>query len=351
MRDSLLPIEPIVLNPNFATTRMVIKDGQDSPKELSANKNVKVGGLKTQGYSKQSYRTAELDYPLVTIITVVYNNDRYLETTIASVLAQSYDNLEYIIVDGGSTDGTLDIIRQYEDRIDYWISEPDGGLYEAMNKGVALAKGDIIGILNSDDLYFADTVTQIVAEYRQHTKPCIIYGSMRKFVDEETTISTNRGDLSDRAFDTASIVINHPTCFVPRSLYRDFGGFKPEYEVGADRELMMRFHSQGVEFINLERAIAQFRLGGTTSDQSLAKIFNREVVQEYRLLSAYKVSKIAISKVLLRKIVQGMRKWLFYRVLGEKSANKLIMFYISYKFSRPSERLASKEHVNSDRNI
>ena len=344
MCDSLSPIEPIVLNPDFATTRMVVRDGQDSLEESSADKDsLKVGGLRTQGYSKQSCTTAAgLDYPLVTIITVVYNNDRYLETTISSVLAQSYDNLEYIIVDGGSTDGTLDIIRQYEDRIDYWISEPDEGLYDAMNKGVGLAEGEIIGILNSDDLYFVDTVAWVVEAYRQQ-QPSVIYGSMRRFVDEENAIVTNRGDLSDRAFDTATIVINHPTCFVPRSLYQDFGGFKQEYEVGADRELMMRFHRQGVKFINLERSLS-LSLDWVARPQTkvLSSIVKREIVQEYQLLSAHNVKKIAIAKVMGKKTLQGLRKWLLYRILGEKLANKILMSYIGYKFSRPSERLTNK---------
>lgn len=345
-------MKPIVLNPDWATTRMVVKQ----PVAEAALAAEKRGGLRTRGYGKQSYRGNEasgfpleqLFYPLVTIITVVYNNDHYLQSAIESVITQTYDNLEYIIVDGGSTDGTLEIIRQYEDRIDYWVSEPDKGLYDAMNKGVALANGEVIGILNSDDLYFADTVTQVVETYRQQQKPCVIYGSMRKFVDEENTISTNRGDLSDRAFNTASIVINHPTCFVSGCLYKKFGGFKPEYEVGADRELMMRFHRQNAEFINLERAIAQFRLGGTTSNQTLSSILDREVLQEYRLLTAYKINKLSIAKVLSRKIVQGLRKWLFYQVLGEKLTNTIIMFYISRKFSRPSETLAPKHQVKSE---
>ena len=344
-------MKPIVLNPNFSTTRMVVeKPVQALPRETR-------GGLRTKGYFKQSYPGTDSDlpdkqlesYPLVTIITVVYNNDRALAAAIDSVLNQSYDNLEYLIVDGGSTDGTLDLIRQHEEQIDYWISEPDNGLYDAMNKGIALATGEVIGILNSDDLYYPDTVARVVERYQQTHYPCVIYGSMRKFADGEDTISINRGDLSDRAFETASIIINHPTCFVSRSLYEDFGGFKPEYEVGADRELMMRFHRQGVKFINLELAIAQFRLGGTTSDRSLSRIFNQEIVQEYKLLSAYDTDKITITKVLGKKTVQALRKWLVYRILGEKLTNKIIMSYISYKFSRPSERLSSTEHLNSER--
>ena len=347
-------MKPIVLNPNFSTTRMVV----EKPVEQALQKGTR-GGLRTKGYYKQSYQGTEISdlpseqlesYPLVTIITVVYNNERYLAAAIDSVLTQSYENLEYIIVDGSSTDGTLDLIRQHEEQIDYWISEPDNGLYDAMNKGIALATGEVIGILNSDDLYYSNTVARVVERYRQTHHSCVIYGSMRKFADGEDSISINRGDLSDRAFETASIVINHPTCFVSRSLYKDFGGFKPEYEVGADRELMMRFHRQGVKFINLEQAIAQFRLGGTTSNQSLSHIFNREIVQEYKLLSAYDTDNITVAKVLGKKIVRGLRKWLIYRILGEKLTNKIIMSYISYKFSRPSERLYSREHqVNSER--
>ena len=345
-------MEFIVLNPNFSTTRMVMK----SAPELSAEKR---GGLRTRGYYKQSYPEIKSDvagkrskfYPLVTIITVVYNNDRTFAAAINSVLNQSYDNIEYIIVDGGSTDGTLDLIRQHEEQIDYWISEPDNGLYDAMNKGIALATGEIIGILNSDDLYYPDTVAQVVEQYRRTHSPCVIYGNMDKFTDTEDAILSAKGDLSDRAFATGNIIINHPTCFVSRSLYQDFGGFKPEYEVGADRELMMRFNRQGVKFISLERAIARFRLGGTTSNRSLSNIFNQDLIQEYRILSAHNTDNIIVAKVLSKKIIQSLRQWLAYRVLGEKLADKIIMLYISYKFSKPSKSYNGKDRVNSEHKI
>src|ERR1700742_4639960 len=111
------------------------------------------GGLRLKGIKKQS----EIDNPLVSVVTVVYNGAKHLEQTINSVLNQSHKNVEYIIIDGGSTDGTLDIIKRYEDKIDYWQSERDGGIYFAMNKGVSLAKGELIGILNADDFYLLDT--------------------------------------------------------------------------------------------------------------------------------------------------------------------------------------------------
>lgn len=271
--------------------------------------------------------------PLVSIITVVFNGEKYLEQTIKSIANQSYQNIEYIIIDGGSTDKTLDIIRRHEATIDRWISQSDRGLYDAMNKGIALATGEIIGILNSDDLYLENAVLEVVREYQKIQQPCVIYGDMYKFADEDRAVSLHRGNLSDRAFETASIIINHPTCFVHRSLY-EIGTFNLEYEVGADRELMMRFHSQNVPFVKLDRTIAKFRLGGTTSNQSLSSIINREIIQEYKLLSTYKIARTRITKVLLKKTVQSVRKWVFYQVLGEKLTNQIIMSYIGRKFPK-----------------
>ena len=102
--------------------------------------------------------------PLFSIITVVYNNEKYLEETIKSVVNQKFQNFEYIIIDGGSSDKTLDIIKRYDSQIDYWISEKDKGIYDAFNKGMSLAKGDFIGIVNSDDTYF-DNALEIIAKY------------------------------------------------------------------------------------------------------------------------------------------------------------------------------------------
>lgn len=111
--------------------------------------------------------------PLVSIITVVYNADNCLEETIKSVINQNYKNIEYIIIDGGSTDNTLSIIKKYEKQIKMWISEPDNGIYEAMNKGISLCQGEIVGIINAGDTYTSNAISIVVESYQNQSYPSI----------------------------------------------------------------------------------------------------------------------------------------------------------------------------------
>ncbi len=131
------------------------------------------GGLRTKGYFKKSYD----DKPLISIITVVFNGEKYLEQTIQSVINQSYDNVEYIIVDGGSTDGTVDIIKKYEEQIDYWVSEEDEGIYDAMNKGIKVFKGDYINFLNAGDSFVNKDVLNDIFNNNDNYAD-VIYGAI-----------------------------------------------------------------------------------------------------------------------------------------------------------------------------
>jgi len=132
-----------------------------------------IGGLKNKGITKQS----KIGRPLVTIITPVLNGNTYLDQTIQSIFNQTYDNIEYIIIDGGSTDGSLDIIRKYDDRIDYWLSATDSKMYDAINKGIRVSSGIILAYLNSDDLYYTNTVQRAVAYFQGHPNAELIYGN------------------------------------------------------------------------------------------------------------------------------------------------------------------------------
>ena len=135
-----------------------VDDFATSLKNPGSEQKIAEGGLRLNGF----YKRSSDDKPLITVITVVYNGVEYLEDTIRSVIEQDYDNVEYIIVDGGSKDGTLEVIRNYQDAIDYWVSEPDSGIYNAMNKGIVLTSGLWVNFMNAGDLFYkSDSLSSI----------------------------------------------------------------------------------------------------------------------------------------------------------------------------------------------
>ena len=134
------------------------------------------GGLRT----KKIFKSSKTNKPLITVITAVYNNEIYLEECIKSLHNQKYDNFEHIILDGGSTDRTLDIIKKYEDKIDYWCSKKDNGIYHAFNNGMKLAKGDYLGFLNSDDVYTENAFELLNVYIKNNPSKDFIFGAVKK---------------------------------------------------------------------------------------------------------------------------------------------------------------------------
>jgi glycosyltransferase involved in cell wall biosynthesis len=197
------------------------------------------------------------------VITAVYNGEKHVEQAIRSVLEQTYPNIEYIVIDGASTDGTLSIIRRHEQRIGHWISRSDRGMYFAMNEGIARARGELIGIINSDDWYEPRAVEIAVREYEASGRQAVIYG-LTRYYDEaglEMILSYDHSRLPGR-------MINHPTCFVPKSLYTRFGAFDTRYRVAADYDLILRLLKAQVPFRHVEEIIANFRHGGFSTMHS-----------------------------------------------------------------------------------
>ncbi|MBQ2257955.1 MAG: glycosyltransferase [Lachnospiraceae bacterium] len=203
---------------------------------------------------------------LVSVITPCYNSGKTIEKTLECIENQTYHNIEYIIVDGGSTDETLEIIEKHRKRLPErfrLISEKDSGIYDAMNKGIGLATGQLIGIVNSDDWYEKDTVEQAVAHYQGNPYE-VIYGMQRTYLNgrEKATFIYHHDFLPQQ-------MITHPTCFVTADTYRDFGTFDLQYRSAADYDLMLRyFESKKVVFTPVMRILSNFQLGGMSSSQT-----------------------------------------------------------------------------------
>ena len=202
---------------------------------------------------------------LVTILTPCYNSRKTLDKTLQCIEDQTYKNIEYIIVDGGSTDGTLDLIEQHRSRLPKQlvvISEKDNGIYDAMNKGIKLAKGVLIGIVNSDDWYERDTIEQAVKHYQGAVLE-VIYGIQRNYVnDKEKSVLWYHHDFLPEQ------MITHPTCFVTKTTYDALGMFDLQYRSAADYDLMLRFYESGqVIFTPVMKVMSNFRLGGMSSSQ------------------------------------------------------------------------------------
>lgn len=198
--------------------------------------------------------------PVVTVITVCYNSERTIGRTIESVLNQTYTDIEYVIIDGNSKDGTLDIIREYEGRSGgrmRVVSEPDDGIYDAMNKGLRLANGALIGILNSDDHYEKDAVENIVKAWNGEPMQ-VVYGLLRLFKGgREDEVSLLSHEFLDER------MIWHPSCFVTKDVYDEIGMFDVSYKYVADYDFMLRAYESGkVTFKPIYRVITNFSDGG-----------------------------------------------------------------------------------------
>lgn len=218
---------------------------------------------------------------LVSIITPCLNSKTTIRDTIESVLDQSYRDIEYIIIDGGSTDGTVEIIEEYmplfHGRMRY-VSEPDKGIYNAMNKGIRMSHGQLIGIINSDDYYEKDAVSKAVVSMSK--EDCqLIYGYCRIIGRHNEILFVNRTS-HDNIFEKT---FQHPTCFVTRKTYCQYGMFNEHYKVVADCDLIYRLYQKNVEFIQIKEITANYRVGGFSDrhdhkfELALVKLLNKGI--------------------------------------------------------------------------
>lgn len=217
-----------------------------------------------------------IETPLVSIITVVFNGDKHLAQTIQSVIKQTYKNIEYIVVDGGSTDRTLEIIKEHKNHINYWVSEPDNGLYDAMNKGIKIASGELIGIINSDDWFEHNAIELVVNTYLLNPQKNIFHGS-RYDVYPDGSKREYKFNPSTFKFKYFSMTYSHPSMFVTKREYE-----KHTYNIALRSHSDYQFTLEAFKldkntFIYIPKPLVYFRLGGVSGQLS----FKEELKESY----------------------------------------------------------------------
>jgi len=217
------------------------------------------GGLRLKGYIKNG----SSENPLISVITVVFNGEKYLEKTIQSVLGQTHGNIEYIIIDGGSADKTLDIIKKYEYAIDYWVSEPDKGIYDAMNKGVLLAGGEWINFMNSGDVFYESGSIKALSGYFRE-KESLIYGDVLisyvnfvKKIYAKSVSSLWKG-----------MICCHQSIFARKQILFKLG-FNEEYKMAADYDFLCRVYLGGYLIRRVDFVISKVIAGGVTETRRI----------------------------------------------------------------------------------
>ena len=245
----------------------------------------------------------------ISIITVCYNSAATIEKTILSVAGQTYSNIEYIIVDGNSKDGTLDIIQNNQDKITQWISEPDKGLYDAMNKGIALATGDIIGVLNSDDTFYSDTVLAEIAAFHNENLIDASVGTIMQHNENGKVVRV----YSSKYWSPAKLEIGymppHPSIFFKRELFQNFGNYKLGFIIGSDYELITRFFLK--DKINWKYSgitTTAMLVGGLSSSGSSSYNLITKEIQKALLMNGVSFSPFKIKMRWVWKIIGFLDK-------------------------------------------
>jgi len=242
------------------------------------------------------------DSPLVSIVTPSYNQAKYLEDTMQSVLNQGYPNLEYIVVDGASTDGSVEIIRNYEDRLAWWVSEKDRGQAEAINKGLARATGEIIAWLNSDDTYLPGAIASAVEVFEENPDVLLVYGNMLAINENGETINLLRYRQLTLEDLLCFQIIGQPAVFFRRNALEKAGNLDRTYHFLLDHHLWLRLALQG-SILHVDETWAAARYHAEAKNRARAAEFGREA---FRILDWARQTQPALASV-LKKIDRRAR--------------------------------------------
>ncbi len=244
----------------------------------------------------------------ITVITAVLNNKRTILEALESVLSQTYHNVEHIVIDGGSTDGTVEVVRSFGDKIEKFVSEPDEGIYDALNKGLSLATGDVVGFLNSDDVYAHDRVLEKIVRAFQHENADSVYGDLNYVQRDDITKVVRH--WKSHGFSQKKLrqgwMPPHPTFYLKREIYLKHGMFDTSFKIAADYDIILRFLGlNNISTTYVPEVLVQMRLGGV-SNRDLKSILKKSG-EDYRAL---KKNCIGGKRVLLMKNVSKVTQFI-----------------------------------------
>ncbi len=307
----------ICLDKNYSTTRVVtqekpeiVNNSEDKFETvlfLPQGENRKgEGGLRTKSYFKKSFENK----PLVSVITVVYNGEKYLEETIQSVINQTYDNVEYIIIDGGSTDGTLDIINKYDDKIDYWVSEKDKGISDAFNKGVKVSKGYYINFQGDGDGFCTpDTLEKVFLNINLHEDIFISARIQRISPDGEELYISKYIQNFDKKSLLLRMSMPHQGLFTHESYFEKYGLFDVNNTFCMDYEHLLRSYKEFPKIVTKDIVVARWRADGLGNGRTL------EIFKEYDKIK--RDNNVANSLLL-----SGIKYWTLFKYYVKKMIKK-----------------------------
>lgn len=256
--------------------------------------------------------------PKVTIITVSFNSESTIRDTLESVISQDYPNIEFIVVDGGSTDRTMEIVCEYREQISIILHEPDEGIYDAMNKGLEIASGDFIGMLNSDDVYIGSSIiSTVVQKLCESNSPCFFADLLvvDKYNLNRTLRYYDSSKFSPKKFKYGWMPA-HPTFFAAKEVYDCVGKFAIDFKISADFEMLIRIlYVKNFKYIYYNRPIIKMRIGGASS-AGLYSIFllNLEIVRACKSNNIYTNLFLLLFKIpykLLERF-KGFSLWVLF---------------------------------------
>jgi glycosyltransferase involved in cell wall biosynthesis len=213
-----------------------------------------------------------IDFPKISLITVCYNSEQTIEKTFKSIIHQQYSNLEYIVVDGASTDSTLNIIKTYQEYIDKLVSEPDNGIYDAINKGINLATGDIIGIVNSDDYLSTNTLHEVAHTFYSNNNIDVIYGNLKIIKPKNSLEYILKPSLPLNKNKFKGMPMPHPAVYITKKCYKEMGGYSLDYNISSDYEFILRLIQDNKKFLYLDKVLSNMLDGGVSSNNFLKSL-------------------------------------------------------------------------------